>query len=155
MFNPRQLYSKNVFLVSCSARYNCICHHRSLPYQNMVRNYSSKPDLTNSSVEKMRLFKRIGAGILFSATLALALYSKRKKTQKLKDSLEDCQRLHPDPNYSSSIGTEFYRCNSCIFPGDIAKSGILKQLKSFELKEDDVIVASFPKSGYKTIQNNL
>lgn len=131
--NPDSIRAKNLF--------------KQLPCQNIIRDYSNKQDMSNSSVEKMRLIKRLGAGMLFGATLALALYNKRKKTQKLKDSLEDCQRLHTDPNYTSSIGSEFYRCNSCIFPGDIAKSGILKQLKSFELNNDDVIVASFPKSG--------
>lgn len=148
MIHLSNLRAKGILcVISRSIGASSFFQHRQLPCQNTTRNYCNKPDTTNNSVEKMRFIKRIGAGILFSATLALALYSKRKKTQKLKDSLEDCERLHPDSNYTSTIGTEFYRCNSCIFPGDIARSGILKQLKTLELKVDDVIVASFPKSG--------
>jgi hypothetical protein len=95
----------------------------------------------------MRLIKRVGAGVLFSATLGLAIYSKRSKAQRLRDCLEDCERLPPDNDYTSSMASEFYRCKSCIFPGDIIKSGTLKKLESLELKGNDVIVASFPKSG--------
>lgn len=95
----------------------------------------------------MRLLKRIGAGILFSGTLALAIYSKRNRAKKLRDSLEGCERLPPDPDYTSSMGSDFYRCKSCIFPGEIVKSGTLKEVENLHLKQNDVIVASFPKSG--------
>ena len=108
---------------------------------------SSTGEWSDDEVRKMRLMKRIGAGVLFSATLGLAIYSKRSKAQKLRDCLEDCERLPPDPDYTSSMGSDFFRCKSCIFPGDIVKSGTLKKLESLELKHNDVIVASFPKSG--------
>lgn len=111
------------------------------------RNVSSNGEWSDDEVRKMRLMKRVGAGLLFSATLGLAIYSKRSKAQRLRECLEDCERLPPDPDYTSSMGSEFYRCKSCIFPGDIIKSGTLKKLESLELKENDVIVASFPKSG--------
>ncbi len=111
------------------------------------RNLSNTGEWSDDEVRKMRLMKRVGAGLLFSATLGLAIYSKRNKAQKLRDCLEDCERLPPDPDYTTSMGSDFYRCKSCIFPGDIVKSGTLKKLESLELKNNDVIVASFPKSG--------
>lgn len=111
------------------------------------RNISSNGQWSDDEVRKMRLMKRVGAGILFSATLGFAIYSKRNKAQRLRDCLEGCERLPPDPDYTSSMGSEFYRCKSCIFPGDVVKSGTLKKLESLELKHNDVIVASFPKSG--------
>ena len=120
-----------------------------------TRNMSNGGELSDDTIRKMRLFKRIGAGILFSVTLGLAIYSKRNKAKWLKDCMEDCERLPPDPDYTSSMGTEFYRCKSCIFPGDIVKSRTLKQLESLELKSTDVVVASFPKSGLIIPKLNL
>ena len=33
------------------------------------------------------------------------------------------------------------------FPGQIVQSGVLQELPEFEFREDDVLVASFPKTG--------
>ena len=115
------------------------------------RYMSNGGELSDETIRKMRLVKRIGAGLLFSVTLGLAIYSKRNKAKWLRDCMEDCERLPPDPDYTSAMGAEFYRCKSCIFPGDIVKSKTLKQLESLELKSTDVIVASFPKSGISTL----
>lgn len=112
-----------------------------------VRDSSNGSELSDDTVRKTRLIKRIGAGLLFTSVLSLAIYSKKSRAKKLRDSLEDCERLPPDPDYMSKAGTDLYKCKSCIFPGDIVKSGTLKQLQSLELKRDDIIVASFPKSG--------
>ena len=116
-------------------------------FKTSRRNVSGNGEWSDDEIWKMRLMKRVGAGLLFSATLGLAIYSKRSKAQRLRDCLEDCERLPPDPDYTSSLGSEFYRCKSCIFPGDVIKSGTLKKLESLELKRNDVVVASFPKSG--------
>lgn len=121
------------------------------------QNFTNRPFQRNSSnnsgewsddvVRKMRVVKRVGAGVLFAATLGLAIYSKKSRAQRLRDCLKDCERLPPDPDYTASMGSDLYRCKSCIFPGEIVKSGTLKSLESLELKSNDVIVASFPKSG--------
>ena len=108
-----------------------------------------------SNVRQMRLVKRIVAGLLFGSTLGLAIYSKRVKSSKLLESLEGSERLPKDHDYTSSIGSEFYRYKSYIFPSDIIKSGTLKQLDTLELNQNDIIVASFPKSGFILINKSI
>lgn len=128
---------------------NVIKPQNHVVLKSFQRNQSNNGEWSDDGIRKMRLIKRVGAGILFTATLGLAIYTKRSKAKRLRDCLEDCERLPPDPDYTSSMGLDFYRCKSCIFPGDIVKSGILQKLESLELKSNDVIVASFPKSGEK------
>ncbi|XP_032786849.2 sulfotransferase 1E1 [Daphnia magna] len=154
LFQQRKLLVDSL-LRQCSNK--CMSERLVKPLNHGVlrtgfRNISSNGQWSDDEVRKMRLMKRVGAGILFSATLGFAIYSKRNKAQRLRDCLEGCERLPPDPDYTSSMGSEFYRCKSCIFPGDVVKSGTLKKLESLELKHNDVIVASFPKSGTTWMQ---
>ena len=105
-------------------------------------------DISGPSVDKTRLVKRVVAGVLFSTTLGLAIYGKQTRKKRLNEYLEGCQRLPHDPDFTSSVGSEFYRCHECVFPASTVKSGTLKQLEEFIVNKDDVIVSSFPKSGF-------
>ena len=115
--------------------------------ENAVRYLSSNRESLDSSAMKTRRIKRIVAAVLFSGTLGLALYAKERKRNKLKEYLEGCQRLPVDDDFSSTVGSELFRYKGCIFPGTMIKSGTLKQLETFTINRDDVIVSSFPKSG--------
>ena len=84
-------------------------------------------DISGPSVDKTRLVKRVVAGVLFSTTLGLAIYGKQTRKKRLNEYLEGCQRLPHDPDFTSSVGSEFYRCHECVFPASTVKSGTLKQ----------------------------
>ena len=140
LLDPWRRSNKNTFIV------------KHVFYRTFERQLSNGGEMSDDTIRKTRLVKRIGAGLLFTSVLSLAIYAKKSRQKKLRESLEDCERLAPDPDYMSKIGADFYRYKSCVFPGDIVKSGVLKQLDSVELKGQDVIVASFPKSGFKKWQ---
>lgn len=116
-----------------------------------VANFQRSISNGDASIRQTRIVKRIVAGVLFSSTLGLAIYSKRARSSRLMEYLEGCERLPKDLDYNSSTATELYRLESFVFPYDIIKSGILKQLDTLDLNHNDIIVASFPKSGLKLV----
>lgn len=117
------------------------------PLANFQRGLSNGTGEGDASVRQTRLVKRVVAGILFGSTLGLAIYSKRAKSSRLMGYFEGCERLPKDHDYTSSTASDLYKYESFVFPSDIIKSGTLKQLETLELNQNDIIVASFPKSG--------
>ncbi|KAG7174066.1 Sulfotransferase 4A1-like [Homarus americanus] len=106
---------------------------------------------SNSSTEdptlrRFLLYKRLFAVSLFTGTLTFAWYMKKQKGSKLKDLLEGFTRLPIDESLFG-CNVSMYRYKGYVFPGQIVMSGIFKELPNFQFKPEDVIVASYPKTG--------
>ncbi|KAK2725734.1 hypothetical protein QYM36_000281 [Artemia franciscana] len=100
----------------------------------------------DATVRKTRLVKRLVAAVLFSGTLGIAVYVKHKKIENLRSLLENCKRLPDDPNYGDKAGDRFLY-NGYVLHGEMIKNGTIRDVKNFEFRPQDVVVASFPKSG--------
>ena len=103
---------------------------------------------------KYRLAKKIFSTVLFGSTLGLAYMARRKRQRDLALNLEGCVRLPIDIAFHGSH-KEFYRVPNpatgkptYVLPGSMVKDGTIRAIKSFDVRPDDVFVASFPKSGY-------
>ncbi|KAK8738050.1 hypothetical protein OTU49_004373, partial [Cherax quadricarinatus] len=115
------------------------------------RLYYSNSSTQDPSLRRFLLYKRIFAVSLFTGTLVLAWYLRKKKGTRLKALLEDFTRLPLD---KSLFGCDMsvYRYKGHVFPGQLVMSGIFQELPNFRFKSDDVVVASYPKTGTTWVQ---
>ncbi len=118
-----------------------------MPHGYRVKLISWRTQSGGPTADKTRLVKRVAAGVLFSATLGLAISAKRSKRKQMDEYFEGCQRLPTDADFTSGAGAELYCYKQCVFPASTIRSGTLKRLETFTTNPGDVIVASFPKSG--------
>lgn len=116
--------------------------------------YTEEQKGTKESEIRIRRYKKIFSSILFAATLIAVAYARRRKRNELEENFRGCVRIPPDDAFKGSH-KEFFRCGAdaaagkpgCVLPAQILKDGTIRAVKSFQIRPDDIIVASFPKTG--------
>jgi len=111
--------------------------------------------------KRIRFYKKIFSTLAFASTLGAAIYARRRRRLVFEDNIKDCTFLPVDENFRGSYKT-FCKCGekvadrtTCVLPVQIVSDGTIKSIKNFKLRPDDVIVASFPKTGRKLLSCKL
>lgn len=84
--------------------------------------------------------KRLASTILFGSTFLAVLYARKRKHSK---SLEEAKLVPINPNYHKNF--KLYDYKGYILPSFVMKN--MDNLKKFVCRENDIFVASFPKTG--------
>lgn len=108
----------------------------SLPGQKVERVRSRVADVATAAV-------LLGVG---GTGLWLGYSSRRHK----RDRLAGCQELGQDKYVRASL--PLVRHRGAVLPRDMVASGTAEEVGRFELRDEDVVVASFPKSGTTWLQ---
>lgn len=102
----------------------------------------------------IRRVKKILSSALFVGVLGYVGYSRRGKRAEVAKNIEHTKFLKDDQGLFK--GSERIFCEytdpktngaKVILPASIVKDGTIKKIQNLEIKESDIIVASFPKAG--------
>ena len=96
-------------------------------------------ELSDAGLRKLRLFKRVFAYSLFGGTLLLAILLRRRRHEERRLLLTDCRPVARFANLP------LYEFKNYVLPEPVVKS--LKAISDFQFREEDIILASFPKTG--------
>ncbi|XP_022256006.1 estrogen sulfotransferase-like isoform X2 [Limulus polyphemus] len=101
-------------------------------------------------LKRWKLIKRLFSTFLFGSTLIITIFVKRKRQKNIRELLQDCDVLPHDSNYSENMVFTSYK--GYIIPQNLFLKGIMRDLMGFKVREDDIFVVSFPKTGTTWVQ---
>lgn len=125
-------------------------HPKMLINQMSVCELHDSTGESTSQVKRLKLFKRLFSTALFGATLATAIYIKRKRTSELKSFLNDSKRLPIDENYESKDAQHMYLYKDYVL--HISHLKVLQEMSDFQSRSDDIYIVAFPKAGTTWVQ---
>lgn len=102
----------------------------------------------HKNLKNMKLLKLLFSTILFGGTLTTAIILKRHRHKSLEEIYKDCTVLPRDPNYQQKI--LYYSYKNYILPEFVIKN--MKNIQNFEVRDDDIFVIAFPKTGTTWLQ---
>lgn len=101
-----------------------------------------------------RRIKKILSSAMFVSVLGYVGYSRRGKRQEVADNIQNVRFIKDDGLFQGSERVlceyqkpEMEQDGKVVLPVSIVKDGTIRKIESFSLRENDIIVASFPKAG--------
>ncbi|XP_023227898.1 estrogen sulfotransferase-like [Centruroides sculpturatus] len=102
----------------------------------------------HKNLKPMRPVKLLFSTALFGGTLMTAMVLRKRLRRDLEDIYRDCTVLPKDPNYRHKVLTYSYK--NYILPEFVIKN--MKEIQKFEVRDDDIFVVAFPKTGTTWLQ---